>query len=197
VPSVAPAGPVFVITGPSGVGKGTLIQGLMERMPGLQRSVSATTRAPRTGEREGVDYYFLSPDEFRAHVRADQFVEHVGYAGSCYGTLRGELERKAAAGTPVVLEIEVQGARQVRRALPEATQIFVAPPSLGELRARLQRRGTNDPQEVHRRLDLAKRELEAQREFAHVVVNDRLEQALGALERIVRQELAPAYGEDG
>jgi guanylate kinase len=137
-----------------------------------------------------VDYYFLAPSDFLARVAADEFVEHVDYAGSRYGTLRRELDREAAAGTPVVLEIEVQGARQVRRALPEATQIFIAPPSLEELRARLQRRGTNDPGEVQRRLEVAERELAAQREFAHVVVNDRLEQALDALEGIVKQELA-------
>jgi guanylate kinase len=187
VPGVAPAGHIFVITGPSGVGKGTLIEGLMQRIPRVELSVSATTRPPRAGERDGVDYYFLTPGEFRARVDADEFVEHVDYAGCCYGTLRSELERKAAAGTPVVLEIEVQGARQVRSALPAATQIFIAPPSLDELRARLLRRGTNDPQEVQRRLELAKRELEAQREFAHVVVNDHLEQALDALEVIVKE----------
>jgi guanylate kinase len=196
VPRVAPAGHIFVITGPSGVGKGTLIEGLMQRIPALQRSVSATTRQPRAGERDGVDYYFLTPSDFGARVSADQFVEHVDYAGSRYGTLRSELQRKAAAGTPVVLEIEVQGARQVRGALPEAMQIFIAPPSLGELRARLQRRGTNDPEEVRRRLELAERELQAQREFAHVVVNDRLEQALDALEGIVRKELAATRNAD-
>ena len=121
---------VFVITGPSGVGKGTLIRGLMERVPRLELSVSATTRAPRPGEQDGVDYHFLSSAEFERRVQAGEFVEHADYAARRYGTLRSELEQRVAAGTPVVLEIEVQGARQVRAAMPEAVQVFIAPPSL-------------------------------------------------------------------
>ena len=105
---------VFVITGPSGVGKGTLIRGLLERVPQLELSVSATTRLPRPGERDGVDYHFLTPEEFERHVEAGDFVEHAIYSGNRYGTLRSELERRLSAGVPVVLEIEVEGARQVR-----------------------------------------------------------------------------------
>ena len=161
VGAVGPAGRVFVITGPSGVGKGTLIRGLMERIPEIQLSVSATTRSPRAGERNGVDYHFLTPDEFAARRAAGDFVEDVDYAGSSYGTLRSELEGKAAAGAPVVLEIEVQGARQVRRALPRATQIFIAPPTLEELRNRLHARGTDDTEKVERRLLVAEEELDA------------------------------------
>ena len=142
---------VFVITGPSGVGKGTLIRGLMERIPALQLSVSATTRAPRPGERDGVDYHFLSRQDFERRVRAGEFVEHADYAGRRYGTLRSELEQRVRAGVPVVLEIEVQGARQVRAAVPDAVQVFIAPPSLEALRARLIGRGTDDPDEVDRR----------------------------------------------
>jgi guanylate kinase len=180
---------VFVITGPSGVGKGTLIRGLMERMAQLQLSVSATTRAPRPGERDGVDYHFLSAEEFERRVRAGEFVEHADYAGRRYGTLRSELEDRVEAGAPVVLEIEVQGARQVRRAMPEAVQVFIAPPSLDALRARLIGRGTDGDEEVQRRLAVAERELTAHEEFAHVVVNDRLEDALDELTRIVSAEL--------
>jgi len=180
---------VFVITGPSGVGKGTLIRGLMERLPKLELSVSATTRAPRPGERDGVDYHFLSRHEFDRRVAHGDFVEHADYAGRSYGTLRSELDRRVHAGVPVVLEIEVQGARQVRAAMPEAVQVFIAPPSLPALRARLVGRGTDGAEEVERRLRVAEQELTAQPEFAHVVVNDRLENALERLAEIVRTNL--------
>src|SRR3712207_1099153 len=119
---------VFVITGPSGVSKGTLIEALRRRIPELALSVSATTRAPRPGEAPGVAYHFLSDAEFDERVAAGAFVEHARYAGRRYGTLRAELERHLDGGRPVVLEIEVQGARQIREAMPEAVQIFIAPP---------------------------------------------------------------------
>jgi guanylate kinase len=180
---------VFVITGPSGVGKGTLIRGLMERLPRLELSVSATTRAPRPGEQDGVEYHFLTRAEFDRKVAANEFVEHADYAGRSYGTLRSELDDRVRAGVPVVLEIEVQGARQVRRSVPDAVQVFIAPPSLDALRTRLIGRRTDDPEEVERRLRVAEQELQAQPEFAHVVVNDRLEDALERLTAIVAVEL--------
>jgi guanylate kinase len=180
---------VFVVTGPSGVGKGTLIRGLRERVPDLELSVSATTRAPRPGEQDGVDYHFLDGADFERRAEAGDFVEHAEYAGNRYGTLRSELERHTAAGRPVVLEIEVQGARQVRAALPDAVQVFIAPPSRDALRARLVGRGTDAPEQVDARLRTAEEELQAQPEFGHVVVNDRLEDAVSELERIVRSEL--------
>ncbi len=180
---------VFVITGPSGVGKGTLIRGLMERHPQLELSVSATTRGPRPGERDGVDYHFLTREEFDRRVGENEFVEHADYAGRSYGTLRSELDDRVRAGRPVVLEIEVQGARQVRAAMPEAVQVFIAPPSLDALRTRLVGRGTDDAEEVERRLRVAEQELSAQPEFGHVVVNDRLEHALDQLTAIVSGEL--------
>ncbi len=181
---------VFVITGPSGVGKGTLIRGLLERVPELELAVSATTRKPRPGERDGVDYHFLAPEEFAARVAAGDLVEHAEYSGNMYGTLRCELERRVAAGKPVVLEIEVQGARQVREAIPDAVAVFIAPPSLEGLRARLVGRGTDTPEQVEERLRTAERELQARREFSHVVVNDRLEDATAELVAIVRGALA-------
>ncbi len=180
---------VFVITGPSGVGKGTLIRALMERVPKLELSVSATTRPPRPGEQDGIDYHFLTRQDFDANVADDAFVEHADYAGRSYGTLRSELEDRVRAGVPVVLEIEVQGASQVRAAMPEAVQVFIAPPSLSALRTRLIGRGTDDPEEVERRLQVAEQELSAQPEFAHVVVNDRLDDALDALTAIVAEQL--------
>ena len=187
-----PAGRVFVVTGPSGVGKGTLIRTLRERMPELELSVSATTRAPRPGERDGVDYHFLSDEEFDRRARAGEFVEHATYAGRRYGTLRSELERRTAAGVPVVLEIEVQGARQVAQTLPDAVRVFIAPPSREALHDRLVGRGTDDPQEVAARLQAAEAELAAQDEFPHVVVNDRLEEAVEALAEIVASGMAAA-----
>jgi guanylate kinase len=182
---------VFVITGPSGVGKGTLIRGLMERLPQLELSISATTRLPRAGEQDEVDYYFLSPQEFERRVHAGEFVEHADYAGRSYGTLRSELERRMRHGAAVVLEIEVEGARQVRRSVPDAVQVFIAPPSLDALRARLIGRGTDRPEEVERRLRVAEHELLAQPEFEHVVTNDRLEDALERLTEIVALHLKP------
>jgi len=178
--------PVFVITGPSGVGKGTLIRTLRERLPELELAVSATTREPRPGEEDRRDYYFLTDEQFEDKVRAGEFVEHARYSGRRYGTLRSELERHRAAGRPVLLEIEVQGARQVREAMPEAVQLFIAPPSEDALRTRLIGRGTDAPEQVAARLETARNELEAQGEFGHVVVNDRLEDAVAELERLVR-----------
>jgi guanylate kinase len=180
---------VFVITGPSGVGKGTLIRGLLERVPELELSVSATTRRPRAGERDGIDYHFLTPEEFEQHVTAGDFLEHATYSGNRYGTLRSEVERRLKEGRPVVLEIELQGARQVRQAMPDAVAVFIAPPSRDALRARLIGRGTDTPEQVDERMRTAERELEAQPEFSHVVVNDRLEQATDQLVAIVRTEL--------
>jgi guanylate kinase len=180
---------VFVITGPSGVGKGTLIRGLLARVPELELSVSATTRAPRPGEVDGVDYHFLTDEAFDRAVTAGAFVEHAAYSGRRYGTLRSELERRTAAGVPVVLEIEVQGARQVRKTLPEAVQVFIVPPSGAALRERLVGRGTDRPEEIERRLRVAEQELAAQGEFDHKVMNDRQEDAVAALERLVRAEL--------
>ncbi len=183
-----------MITGPSGVGKGTLIRGLRQRIPELELSVSATTRAPRPGEHDGVEYHFLSPEEFDRRIAAGDFVEHATYSGNRYGTLRSELERRVAAGSPMVLEIEVQGARQVRAAMPEACAVFIAPPSVEALKARLVGRGTDSEEQVQERLATAVRELAAQPEFEHVIVNDRLEQATAELVGIVQGALAASTG---
>jgi guanylate kinase len=183
-------GKVFVITGPSGVGKGTLIERLLDAVPGLDLSVSATTREPRAGEVNGRDYHFLTPEEFERRVEAADFLEHATYSGNRYGTLREEVERRLAEGRSVVLEIEVQGARQVRAAMPEAVLIFIAPPGPAALRERLEERGTDSPEAIARRLRTAEIELEAQDEFPHVVVNDEVQKSASELEKLVRDQLS-------
>ena len=182
-------GKVFVITGPSGVGKGTLIEQLLERVPELELSISATTREPRPGEVDGRDYHFLSPEEFERRMEADDFLEFATYSGHRYGTLRSEVERRLSAGHSVVLEIEVQGAQQVRAAMPDSVQIFIAPPDPAHLRTRLEGRGTDSAEAIDSRLETAEIELAAQGDFDHRIVNDDLTRAVSELEEIVRAEL--------
>ncbi len=194
-------GRLFVITGPSGVGKGTLIRRLLREVPGLELSVSATTRPPRPGERDGVEYHFMSGREFDRLAQNGELLEHATYAGNSYGTLRTEVEPRLARGTGVVLEIEVQGARQVREAMPEAVQVFIAPPSPHALRERLVGRATDRPDEIERRLAAAQEELAAREEFGHVIVNDDLDRAAEELAGLVRavtaQDQAAAALEEG
>jgi guanylate kinase len=183
-------GKVFVITGPSGVGKGTLIRTLLERVPELELAVSATTRAPRPGEEHGTHYHFLDDIEFDRRVLEQDFLEHAEYSGRRYGTLRSELEKRTAQGASVVLEIEVQGARQVADTMPGAIRIFIAPPSEETLRLRLVGRGHETPEQIDARMFVAKAELAAQSEFPHVVLNEDLASAADELERIVRSALS-------
>jgi guanylate kinase len=170
--------PVLVITGPSGVGKGTLIRKLLERVPGSELSVSATTRDPRPGEINGRDYHFLGEPEFRERVAAGEFVEHAEYAGNRYGTLRSELQRPASL---IVLEIDLQGARQIRATMPEARQVFIAPPDFGDLEQRLIGRGAETADQIARRLEVAKREMAAKDEFGRQVINDDADRAAAEL----------------
>jgi guanylate kinase len=180
---------VFVITGPSGVGKGTLIKKLLERVPDLALSVSATTRAPREGEEDGTDYHFLTEEQFKERRDAGDFLEFASYSGNHYGTLNSELERCLQKGRSVVLEIEVQGAQQVRQTKGDSVQIFIAPPDPAVLRERLRGRGTDSAEAIDKRLQVAEQELGAQDDFDFLIVNDDLDKASDELESIVRQSI--------
>jgi len=167
-----------------------LIRELVRRVSGLELAVSATTRGPRPGERDGVDYHFLSEEEFDRRLQRGEFMEYAAYSGHRYGTLLTEVEPRLREGAGVVLEIEVEGARQVRSRVPGAVLVFVAPPDPAALRERLEGRGTDPSDQIDRRLRVAEDELAAQPEFRHVIVNDDLETAADELVRLVQDELA-------
>jgi len=180
---------VFVITGPSGVGKGTLIKELLQRVPNLELSISATTRSPREGEVDGRDYHFLTSEEFECRIDEDDFLEWATYSHNRYGTLRSEVERCLEAGKSVVLEIEVQGAQQVRAAKKDSVQIFIAPPNPAVLRERLIGRGTDSTEAIDDRLKVAEQELAVKEDFDHQIINDDVDRAADELVAIVRAEL--------
>jgi guanylate kinase len=185
-----PGRPVFVITGPSGAGKGTLIQRLIARVPDLALAVSATTRERRPGEEDGRDYHFLSEEEFDRGVADGAFLEWVAYvSGRRYGTLRSELDRIRSEGHAPVLELELEGAEHVRDEVPGSVTIFIDAP-LEELERRLRERATESTGEIDDRITLARRQKEKAGEFHHVVVNDDVERASGELIEIVTKELA-------
>lgn len=185
--------PVFVITGPSGAGKGTLEKALLARMPELELAVSATTRERRPAEAEGREYHFHSEDEFQRRVDAAEFLEHVTYvSGHRYGTLRSEIERIVRAGRAPLLDLEIEGALTVRDTVPGSVTIFIDAPTFAELERRLRERATESAGEIGERLALAREQLKKAGEFDYVVVNDNLERAVGELAGIVQRELSAA-----
>ncbi len=178
-------GRLIVFTGPSGVGKGTLLKALRDRYPALQLSISATTRSPRPGEVDGKDYYFVSRSEFQAMIDRGDLLEWAEFAGNLYGTPRQAVFQQVKAGEWVILEIELEGARQVRESFPKALQVFVLPPSLEELEQRIRSRGKDADEAIQRRLKRAQVEIEAASEFDRQIVNDDLEVALEQLEQAI------------
>jgi guanylate kinase len=175
-------GRLIVLTGPSGVGKGTLLKSLLQRHPELKLSISATTRSPREGEVDGVNYYFITRQKFDLMVSADEFIEWAEFAKNCYGTPRRAVEEQLEAGEWVILEIELDGARQIRQSFPEAYRIFILPPSIEELESRIRGRGQDSDDAIDRRLQRAKAEIDAANEFDVQIINDEFDAAVDRLE---------------
>lgn len=178
-------GHLFVLSGPSGAGKGTLRKALFQALPDLVYSISCTTRRPRPGERDGADYRFISAEAFRDLSLKGAFLEEAQVHGNRYGTLHEDVERELEAGRDVVLEIDVQGARQVKMRFPEAILLFILPPSRSELERRLRSRGTEDENDLALRLKNAEREMEEADDYDHAIVNDHFDRALSELTEIV------------
>lgn len=183
----------MVLAAPSGTGKTTIAQALVAQRRDVGFSISATTRAPRSGEKDGRDYFFLTPEQFERGVRNGEFVECAVYAGHRYGTLRHEVDRIRRAGSHVLLDIDVQGAAQVRKAYPwpKSLAIFLLPPSGAELRRRLMSRGTESDDALAKRLQQARRELKSAPDFDVLIVNDNLEQAVADVSRTIDQQHKP------
>lgn len=181
-------GLLVVVSGPSGCGKGTVLGQLLKNDPNVFYSVSATTRKPREGEVDGVNYYFLSKEEFKRKIAEDGMLEYASYVGNYYGTPKQAVEEQCAAGHDVLLEIEVQGAMQVREKRPDAVFVFIAPPSMKELERRLVNRQTESEEVIHSRLKAAETELQFASKYDYIVVNDTVEQAVSDLTAILRAE---------
>ncbi len=180
-------GLVFVISGPSGVGKDALIEKLVARDPGLGRSVSFTTRHPRPGEKDGVDYSFVNRDKFERLVAGDELLEHASYDGNLYGTSHDRVDALRKAGSDAILKIDVKGAQQVRRRLPDATFIFIAPPSMAELVRRTAQRHTESAEEQSARQMIAETEMKYATHYDYVVTNDDLDRAVDEVKGIIDQ----------
>ena len=179
------SGTLTVITGPSGVGKGTLVKKILERNDKLWLSISSTTRKPRQTEIEGKDYFFLEKERFKSLIKEGGFLEWAEFAGNFYGTPKSLVKEKLKQGINVLLEIELQGARQIRKSFPDAFHVFIAPPSFDELERRIRGRGTDEENAIIRRLNRAQEEMNAKDEFDAVLVNDDLESCLKLIEGII------------
>lgn len=182
-------GRLFILSGPSGVGKGTLRGLLFKRVPGLSYSISCTTRKPREGEIDGVQYRFLDESAFESYITAGKFLEWARVHGHLYGTLRSDVEKELEKGRHVVLEIDVQGAIQVKEQLPDSVMVFLVPPNLEELEKRLSGRGTEKSETMKTRLRNAKEEIALSARYDYVVVNDRIDRASGELTEIFKSEI--------
>ena len=180
-------GSLIVLSGPSGVGKGTIYSKLLKAMPGLAVSVSATTRSPRAGEIDGVHYFFMSKEEFIAKRDRGEFLEWAETVGNFYGTPKAAVLEKLSAGIDVLLEIDVKGARQIKAAYPECVTIFVLPPSKEELMRRLKGRGTESEEQIAARLNLAEREIGESDEFDYKIVNDDIDKAVADVKNIITE----------
>jgi guanylate kinase len=183
-------GILFVVSSPSGGGKGTLIQRVLKQVPNLTYSVSYTTRAPRNGEVNGREYFFVTPEKFKEMIAAGEFFEWAEVHSKLYGTARQQVENEIAAGHDIILEVDVQGAASVRAMLADAVTIFILPPSFQILKQRLQARGTDSPEELDLRLRNAPTELQDYSAFQYVILNDDLERAANQLTAIVHAERA-------
>ena len=181
-------GKTFIVSGPSGVGKSTVLKALLEKRPDLYFSVSATTRSPRPGELDGIHYHFMDVDSFRKWIAMDQFLEYAEYVGNFYGTPKRFVDQAMENGRDVILDIEVQGALQVTSKRPDTVRIFIAPPSWKELERRLKDRGTDDPDKVQKRLLRAKVEFQTANTYDYFVINDTVENAVGELNAIITAE---------
>lgn len=181
-------GLLIVLSGPSGVGKGTVCSALRKRLPGLVYSVSATTRSPREGEQHGVNYFFKSQEEFRRMIDNDQLLEYAQYVDNFYGTPRDFVEQTIEAGNDIILEIEVQGALKVKQTFPDGVFIFLTPPSLKELKDRIVGRGTETESVIHNRLSVAEEEIALMRHYDYAVVNDEVDKACMRIESIIVAE---------
>jgi len=178
-------GKLFVISGSSGVGKGTVIKEFLKRNPEFKLSVSCTTRNPREGEIDGINYFFLTKEEFKKHIDNNDFLEWAESSGNMYGTQKTYVERKLSEGKNLILEIDTKGALNVKKILPDTTLIFILPPSFEELEARLRGRHTESEEAIQKRLSSTKLELENSKLFDYEVINDSIENAVNALEKIM------------
>ncbi len=181
-------GRLYIIAGCSGVGKGTLLNKFLEKNPDVILSISATTRQPRPNEKDGINYFFVTKDAFKQSVKNNEFLEWAEFSGNYYGTKKSFVEKTLSKGVDLILEIEVQGAKQVKEKMPDAVSIFIMPPSVDVLEERLRGRHTESEEAIQKRLHEAKRELETAKEFDYQLINDNLEEALNNLQKIFDKE---------